>query len=71
MAELEQIPDHATILDSNGEHVGTVDHVEGTRIKLTRTDSDDGKHHYIDGNLVERVEGDVVHLNATADAARQ
>ena len=30
------------IIDAHGTHVGTVDHVEGERIKMTRIDSLDG-----------------------------
>jgi len=48
--------------------VGTVDKVEGNRIKLTRKDSGEGSHkghhHYIDRGLVAGVEGDKVRLSA-------
>jgi hypothetical protein len=30
------------VIGSNGKHVGTVDHLDGARIKLTRSDSQDG-----------------------------
>src|SRR3546814_9081675 len=30
-----------------GVHIGTVDHLEGERIKLTKADSGDGKHRYL------------------------
>jgi hypothetical protein len=46
-----------------GEHVGTVDYVEGERIVLTKNDSPDGQHHSISMDLVERVEGNTVFLN--------
>lgn len=46
-----------------GEHVGTVDYVEGERIILTKNDSPDGKHHSIPTDLVERVEGNTVFLS--------
>lgn len=46
-----------------GEHVGTVDYVEGDRIVLTKNDSPDGQHHSISMDLVERVEGNTVFLN--------
>jgi hypothetical protein len=46
-----------------GEHVGTVDHVEGDRIVLTKNDAPDGQHHSISTELVERVEGNTVFLS--------
>ncbi len=50
-----------------GEHVGTVDYLEGDRIILTKNDSPDGKHHSIPMDLVERVEGNTVFLNCDLD----
>ena len=60
---------------ADGVHVGTVDHVDGERIKLTKNDSpatEDGqgaKHHYLPAGLVATVEGDTVRLSATAQNA--
>jgi hypothetical protein len=54
-------------------HVGTVDHVEGDRIKLTKKDSGqgshEGHHHFISLGLVADVEGDQVRLSANGDVA--
>jgi hypothetical protein len=50
-----------------GEHVGTVDYVDGDRIILTKNDSPDGKHHSISTELVDRVEGNTVFLSCDAD----
>ena len=69
MTDLSQIEEHADVVDVNGNHVGTVDHVDGNRIKLTRKDSSDGHHHYIDSGLVAGVENGVVRLSANADVA--
>lgn len=66
------IKDHMTVIGADGVHVGTVDHVDGERIKLTKTDSpqaEDGegaRHHYLPAGLVAAVEGDTVRLSATA-----
>jgi uncharacterized protein DUF2171 len=38
-AQSMDIREHIEIVDSEGKHVGTVDKVEGERIKLTKTDS--------------------------------
>ncbi|MGE0701801.1 MAG: DUF2171 domain-containing protein [Hyphomicrobiaceae bacterium] len=65
-----QIREHMTVVGSDGEHVGTVDHVEGDRIKLTRNDpAAGGEHHYIDLEMVETVD-DEVHLSKTAEDAK-
>jgi hypothetical protein len=36
------------IVDADGAHVGTVDTVEGERLKLTKKDSRDGQHHFLE-----------------------
>ena len=66
MADLSAIKEHMEVIGADGVHVGTVDHVEGDRIKLTKADSGDGKHHYLPAGLVAAVEGDTVRLSATA-----
>jgi hypothetical protein len=60
------------IIGKDGTPVGTVDRIEGTRIKLTKSDSPAGHrdhHHYIDMQLVGAVEGDIVKLSVNADEA--
>ena len=79
MADLSAIKEHMEVIGADGAHVGTVDHVEGDRIKLTKKDSGaqvsegsgshEGHHHYISGGLVAEVEGDKVRLSANADVA--
>lgn len=69
MADLSQISEHMEVIGSDGVHIGTVDKVEGDRIKLTKTDNadDDGEHHYIDGDLVDEIDGDQVRLTASSE----
>ena len=69
MTDLNQIKKNAEIIGADGVHVGTVDHISGERIKLTKKDSVDGHHHYIDGGLVADIENGVVRLSANADVA--
>ena len=69
MTDLNQIKEHAEIIGADGVHVGTVDHVQGDRIKLTKRDSNDGKHHYVSVGLVAAVEDGTVRLSANADNA--
>jgi hypothetical protein len=61
------------VIGADGVHVGTVDRVEGRRIKLTKADSGEGAHkghhHYIDEGLVADVEGNSVRLSANAAVA--
>jgi hypothetical protein len=71
MADLSQIQPHMDIYGADGVRLGTVDSVDGDRIKLTKQDSGSHKnhHHYISGGLVAAVEGDRVRLSANADNA--
>ena len=73
MADLSQIQEHAEVIGADGVHVGTVDKVDGNRIKLTKKDSGqgshEGHHHYISGGLVAGVENGTVRLSANADVA--
>jgi len=73
MSGFEDIREHMQVIGADGVAVGTVDHVEGDRIKLTKKDSGfgghEGHHHYISRGLVADIEGDVVRLSANADVA--
>ena len=73
MADAADIREHMEVIGADGVHVGTVDHIDGNRIKLTKADSGQGSHqghhHYISLGLVAEVEGDKVRLSANADVA--
>ena len=69
MVDLSQIKEHANVIGADGVHVGTVDHVEGHRIKLTKQDSGDQNHHYISTGLIAEIEDGTVRLSANADVA--
>ena len=73
MSDASNIREHMEVIGADGVHVGTVDHVDGGRIKLTKGDSGqgshEGHHHYIPLGLVAEVEGDQVRLSANADVA--
>ena len=68
---LGQVREHMNVVGSDEEQVGTVDHVRGDRIILTKGDSDDGRHHRCSCSLVDRVEGDRVILDQPAAEAKQ
>lgn len=69
MVDVSQIREHMEVIGADGVHVGTVDHVDGNRIKLTKQDSGqgshEGHHHYISTGLIADIEGDTVRLSAT------
>jgi hypothetical protein len=73
MADVSQIKEHMEVIGADGVHVGTIDHVDGDRLKLTKKDSGEGAHkghhHYISNGLIAGVEGDVVRLSANASVA--
>ena len=73
MSGFDDIKEHMEVIGADGVHLGTVDRIDGNRIKLTRKDSGEGSHeghhHFISRGLVAEVEGDRVRLSANADVA--
>ena len=75
MTDASAIREHMEVIGADEVHLGTVDKVEGDRIKLTKADSGaqleqaegahSGHHHYIPLGLVAAVEGNQVRLSAT------
>jgi hypothetical protein len=65
-----RIKKNMEVIGADGVHVGTVDRVISSRIRLMAADSDQGRHkghhHYIQLSLVADVEGDIVRLSANA-----
>ena len=68
MVDLSAIKEHMEVIGADGVHLGTVDKIEGDRIKLTRADSGShaDHHHFISAGLVADIEGDQVRLSANA-----
>ena len=72
-----QLREHMEVIGADGVHVGTIDSIDGDRIKLTKRDSGagieggrhDGHHHYLSLGLVAGIEGDKVRLSANGDVA--
>ena len=73
MAGFDDVKEGMEVIGADGVHLGTVDRIEGDRIKLTKKDSGqgshEGHHHYLSRGLVAGVEGDIVRLSANADVA--
>ena len=62
------------VVGSDGGHVGTVDKVEGDRIKLTKQDDPSGRalhHHFLPVSSVAAVQDGEVRLNMDATRARE
>ncbi|HEY0462039.1 MAG TPA: SDR family oxidoreductase [Pyrinomonadaceae bacterium] len=68
--DASEITAHSEVVSADNQHVGTVDHVDGKQIKLTRTDSTDAKHHFIPLAWVSTVTDGKVHLNRNAYVVR-
>jgi hypothetical protein len=73
MINPEQITEHAEVISADGQHVGTVDRVEGNRIKLTKRDSGggthEGHHHFIELSTVASIEDNRVRLSISGKDA--
>ena len=71
MPDLSQIREHMEVIGADGVHIGTVDQVEGNRIKLIKADSGShaDHHHFVSAGLIAAIEGDRVRLSANGDAA--
>jgi hypothetical protein len=61
------------VIGADGVHVGTVDRLEGERIKLAKKDSGQGSHqghhHFVSTALIADITGDKVRLSANANVA--
>lgn len=67
-----EIREHMKVVGSDGGHVGTVDRIEGDRIKLTKSDpAAQGKHHYIELSEVDAVKGGEVCLAHKTEEAKR
>ena len=73
MIDASKLKEHMEVVGADGVHVGTLDGVDGQRLKLTKKDSGmgshKGHHHYVPLSLVADVEGDKIRLSANADVA--
>jgi hypothetical protein len=71
IVKISDISEHMEVIGVDGRYVGTVDHLDGVRIKLAKSDpTAGGEHHYIHLDVVEKVQDDKVVLDRTAAQAR-
>ena len=66
MINAQQIRPHMPVVCSNNGQFGTVDHLEGNNVKLTKDDK--GKHHFIPLSWVTSVD-DKVHIDRPGEQA--
>jgi hypothetical protein len=73
MVLTSSIREHMEVIGADGVHVGTIDKVEGHRLKLTKADGGQGapagSHRYLSVGLVAAVEGNRVRLSTNSDNA--
>jgi hypothetical protein len=73
MTATDNLREGMEVIGADGVHVGTIDRIEGDRIKLTRKDSGqgshEGHHHFLSTGLVADIEGEQVRLSAKGDVA--
>lgn len=62
MFEKLRIREHMEVATHAGQHVGTVDEIKNGQIKLTRSDSSDGAHHYVAVENVGKIDDNRVYL---------
>ncbi|WP_394730488.1 DUF2171 domain-containing protein [Altererythrobacter sp. GH1-8] len=67
MFEKIRIREHMEVADAQGQHVGTVDSVRDDTIKLTKSDSLDNKHHFLQLDDVDKIDDNRVYLKSDAD----
>ena len=62
-ADATKIVAHMDVISADGQKIGTVDHLDGPdRIKLAKSTSPDGEHHYVPFAWIDHVDQHV-HLN--------
>jgi hypothetical protein len=63
----QEISERMEVVGSDGAHVGTVDHIEGNQIKLTKSDpASGGQHRFIPDREVNEIADGKVVLRHTA-----
>lgn len=72
MTNTAQVSEKMKVIGSDGQHIGTVDKIEGNQIKLTRNDpAAQGQHHFIPMDWVDEVLQNEVHLSISSQEAKR
>jgi hypothetical protein len=68
---LGRVREHMEVVGNDDEHVGTVDRTAGDRLILTKSDPESGGvHHSLSCSEIDRIEGDRVILDCSAEEAK-
>lgn len=67
MIDQQQIREHMDVTTADGQHVGTVDHVDGDRIKLTKGDSAEHDHRFVPLAAVASIDENRIILSDQSD----
>jgi hypothetical protein len=67
MVDTTLIREHMPVVDRDGQPIGTVDHLDAGRLKLTRDEK--GQHHYLPLSEVSAVDEDKVTAQLTREEA--
>jgi hypothetical protein len=71
MVNASQIKEHMEVKGSDGAHIGTVDRVEGDRIKLAKSDpASGGTHQYMDLAQVKEIKDACVVASKSAQESK-
>ena len=66
---LSDVQPNSPVIGADGVSIGTVDRIDGQRLKIRRAGAFTGKKHYVDVGLIADVEAGTVRLSANADVA--
>ena len=67
--DTSKIVEHMDVIAADGERIGKVDHMQDGRIKLAKTSSPDGQHHFVPLAWIDHLDQHV-HLNKTLSDIR-
>jgi hypothetical protein len=67
----QNIREHMLVVGSDGAPIGTVDHVDGSELKLTKGSDKSGQHHFIPLDWIANVDSKVHLSKAARDAKAQ
>jgi hypothetical protein len=67
--DTSKIIQHMDVIAADGQNIGKVDHMQDGRIKLAKTSSPDGQHHFVPLDWIDHIDQHV-HLNKTLSDIR-
>ncbi len=69
MPDMSKINQHAEVIGADGVRVGTVEHIDGKRLRLDPVAGEPDGRRYIDTGLIADIENGTVRLSANASVA--